>query len=78
MYDMYRWDQSEHAANGGGRTVTAGRAQPAGAGVARPGGPAAANGAAHPAGGPASGAQAVQVALDLRDNGGDSGAARDQ
>ncbi len=82
MYDMYQWDQPEQAGDGGGRTVTARRAQPATSGAAGPGGPPAANGASHTPRGATNGrdpgARAVQVALDLRDNGGDFRAARDQ
>jgi hypothetical protein len=78
MYDMYQWDQPEQAS--GGRAMT-GHTQPAATGAAGTGPRQATNGAAHPrraTGARSSGAQAVQVALDLRDNGGDSGAARDQ
>jgi hypothetical protein len=88
VYDMYRWDQPEQVGDGGGggggRAVTSHQARPAvnGAGPAVNGARPAVNGA-RPArrggtGGRGSGAQAVQMALDLRDNGGDSSAARDQ
>ena len=64
MYDMYDWDRPDHAARGGGRHPSR-----------------LVRGTRHPRrgtmpAGPA--AQAVQVALDRRDNGGDSGARRDQ
>lgn len=81
MYDMYRWDQPEQASDGGGGRTTAGRTQPAGSGAAGTDRPPAVNGAAHTrraTGARSPGAHAVQVALDLRDNGGDSSAARDQ
>jgi hypothetical protein len=80
MYDMYRWDQPERAGDGGGST-TAGHTQPAASGAAGTDRPSAVNGAGQTrraAGARSSGAQAVQMALDRRDNGGDSGAARDQ
>ena len=70
MYDMYHWDRSVPAADDGGHTNPA--RTPAG-------GRAMANGAAkagRPAG-RAPAAQAVQVALDRRDNGGDSRTSRD-
>jgi hypothetical protein len=65
---MYYWDQPDQAALKGARRRHPGRpasraAHAWAAGAAGPVGPAA---------------QAVQVALDRRDNGGDSGAARDQ
>jgi hypothetical protein len=81
MYDMYRWDQPERAADGGGGRTTAGHTQPAVSGAVGTDRPPAANGAGQTrraTGARSSGAQAVQVALDRRDNGGDSGAARDQ
>lgn len=62
MYDMYRWDPPDEATDAG-----SGRAV---------------NGTEHPGrramGDRSSAAQAVQVALDRRDNGGDSGASRYQ
>ena len=69
MYDMYYWDQPEPP---GPAALT--RACPS----RRPAGRTAhrrrpAGGSPHP--GPV---RAVQVALDRRDNGGDSGAPRDQ
>ena len=69
MYDMYYWDQPEPP---GPAALT--RAHPS----RRPAGRTAhrrrpAGGSPHP--GPV---QAVQVALDRRDNGGDSSAPRDQ
>ncbi len=64
MYDMYYWDQPDPPARG----VTEHSGRPAG-GARRRGG---LTGRAGPA------AQAVQVALDRRDNGGDSSATRDQ
>jgi hypothetical protein len=69
VYDMYYWDQSDHPARGG--TVRpARRAGRTVSATARPGRAVAAGG------GPA--AHAVQVALDRRDNGGDSSATSDQ
>ena len=68
MYDMYYWDQPEPpgpAAADQGQAATG----------ARPAGPHPAARPADPYPGPV---QAVQVALDRRDNGGDSGAPRDQ
>ena len=69
MYDMYYWDQPEPP---GPAAVTGARPsrRPAGR-TAHPRRPA--GGTPHP--GPV---QAVQVALDRRDNGGDSAAPRDQ
>lgn len=69
MYDMYYWDQTEPP----GPAALTGTRQPRRparrtARPRRPGG-----GTPHP--GPV---QAVQVALDRRDNGGDTGAPRDQ
>jgi len=75
VYDMYYWDQPDQPARGGAvrpghRPGGAGRAGRAAGATTRPG-------RAVPAGGgPA--AHAVQVALDRRDNGGDSGATSDQ
>ena len=82
MYDMYHWDQPQPPGPAGppGQPVLTGarhRGRPAG-GIPRPRLPAdraAYRGPANPAG-PA--AQAVQVALDRRDNGGDPGAPHDQ
>jgi hypothetical protein len=77
VYDMYYWDQPDQdALNGAKRPSRPVR------GTRHPRRPV--NGAAHP--GPAGrgtgaaspAAQAVQVALDRRDNGGDSSARRDQ
>ena len=69
MYDMYHWDQPEPP---GAASLTGARhaRRPAGR-IAHPRRPA--GGTRRP--GPV---QAVQVALDRRDNGGDSGAPRDQ
>ena len=69
MYDMYYWDQPEPP---GPAALTRARQhrRPAGR-TAQPRRPA--GGTPHPRP-----AQAVQVALDRRDNGGDSGARRDQ
>jgi hypothetical protein len=92
VYDMYYWDQPQPPGPPGppGQAMLTGarhRGRPAGGarqprppapGIPRPRLPAdrtAHRGPANPAG-PA--AQAVQVALDRRDNGGDSGAPRDQ
>ena len=74
MYEMYHWDQPDPAAlTGAGHPGRgAGRAR-------RRGGQAGGTGHTGPGGrgtGPA--AQAVQVALDRRDNGGDSCAPCDQ
>jgi hypothetical protein len=68
VYDMYYWDQPEPP---GPAALTRPRQsrRPAG----RTAHPRRASGIPHP--GPV---QAVQVALDRRDNGGDSGAPRDQ
>jgi hypothetical protein len=66
MYDMYYWDQPDQA-------VLTGTEHPSRALRGR------VHGGAHPGragGGTGSAAQAVQVALDRRDNGGDSGALR--
>ena len=63
VYDMYHWDQPDPPARG----VREHSGRPAG-GARRRG----LTGWAGPA------AQAVQVALDRRDNGGDSSATRDQ
>ena len=69
MYDMYHWDQPEPP---GPASLTGARhsRRPAGR-TAYPRRPAART----PRPGPV---QAVQVALDRRDNGGDSGAPHDQ
>jgi hypothetical protein len=69
VYDMYHWDGSAPATE-----------DAAEAGRARAGHPAAANGArkSHARAGQAPAAQAVQVALDRRDNGGDSRDPRDR
>jgi hypothetical protein len=84
VYDMYYWDQPDQAARSGakrpGRPVRGSRhlSRP-GSGSRHParpdGGGTRTGGVAGPAG-PA--AQALQVALDRRDNGGDSSARRDQ
>ena len=68
MYDMYYWDQPEPP----GPALTRPRQsrRPVGR-AAHPRRPA--GGIPHPGS-----VQAVQVALDRRDNGGDSGAPRDQ
>ncbi len=68
MYDMYRWDQATPA--GGGQTPDGPR--PRHRPSTRP------NGAARPAGYLDRAAQAVQVALDRRDNGGDPAGSPDQ
>jgi hypothetical protein len=76
VYDMYYWDQPNPPARGGtihpghrpGGARRSGRAVSA---TERPG-------PAVPAGGSGPAAQAVQVALDRRDNGGDSSATSDQ
>jgi hypothetical protein len=82
VYDMYHWDQPDQAALNGAqrpsRPVRGTRHSRRPVHGARPGPPAPGGrdtGAACAAG-PA--AQAVQVALDRRDNGGDSSARRDQ
>jgi hypothetical protein len=62
VYDMYRWDQATPA---GGRQTPEGRPRPRHRPSTRP------NGAARPASYQDRAAQAVQVALDRRDNGGD-------
>jgi hypothetical protein len=69
VYDMYHWDQSEPP---GPARLTGARParRPAGR-TAHPRRPAGGT----PCPGPV---QAVQVALDRRDNGGDPGAPRDQ
>jgi hypothetical protein len=82
VYDMYRWNQPDFAADGGGRpTAPSRRNRTAGTTAAQRPRPAR-SGTEHPAppvtGEPGPAAQAVQVALDRRDNGGDSGASRDQ
>jgi len=64
VYDMYYWDQPDQPARGG--TVR----------PARRTGRASSATAVPAGGGPA--ARAVQMALDRRDNGGDSGATADQ
>ena len=69
MYDMYHWDQPEPPGQVGLTGARHSR-RPAGR-TAHPRRPA--GGAPYP--GPV---QAVQVALGRRDNGGDSGAPRDQ
>jgi len=70
VYDMYQWDQPDPAAAAGDRRATVnGSAHPRRAGAhPGPAGP----------GGPRPAAQAVQVALDRRDNGGDPGTPGDQ
>ena len=71
MYDMYSWDQATPA--GGSRQTPDGRTRPAHKpSTSRP------NGAARPASHRARAAQAVQVALDRRDNGGDPAGPPDQ
>jgi hypothetical protein len=66
VYDMYYWDQPDQdALNGTKRPSRPVR------GTRHPRRPA-------PGAHPAAAAQAVQVALDRRDNGGDSSARRDQ
>jgi hypothetical protein len=69
VYDMYHWDRSAPATED---TAEASRAHTSH--------PAAANGAgrAHARGAQPPAAQAVQVALDRRDNGGDFRDSRDQ
>ncbi len=84
MYEMYHWDQPDPAALTGaehpGRRAGGPGHRGRGAGPARRrGGQAGGTGHTGPGGrgtGPA--AQAVQVALDRRDNGGDSCAPCDQ
>jgi hypothetical protein len=91
VYDMYYWDQSQPPGPPGpgpvvltgtehrGRPARSARQpQPPASGVPRPRTPADRTAYRRPAdlAGPA--AQAVQVALDRRDNGGDSAAPRDQ
>jgi len=68
VYDMYHWDRSAPATEDAADT-----------GRARTSHRAAANGSpkAHARAGRAPAAQAVQVALDRRDNGGDSRDSRD-
>ena len=78
MYDMYHWDQPDQdALNGSKRPSRPGR------GTRHPSRPVRGTGhprrpadGAHPGAASATGlaARAVQVALDRRDNGGDSGA----
>jgi hypothetical protein len=79
VYDMYYWDQPDQAALNGtqrpSRPVRGIRHPRRPVHGAPPGSPAPAGRDARAAG-PA--AQAVQVALDRRDNGGDSSARRDQ
>jgi hypothetical protein len=70
VYDMYRWDQATPA--GGDRPAPDGRPRPRHRPSTRP------NGAARPAGHHDRAAQAVQVALDRRDNGGDPASSPDQ
>ena len=69
MYDMYHWDQSAPVTEDTGETSRAQASHQA-----------AANGSgrAHAWAGPPPAAQAVQVALDRRDNGGDFRDPRDQ
>jgi hypothetical protein len=70
VYDMYSWDQ---ATPGGGGHRTDGRPRPGrGPSTSRR------NGAARPAGSQDRAVQAVQVALDRRDNGGDPAPSPDQ
>lgn len=71
MYDMYRWDQATPARDGW--AAPDGRPRPG----RRPS-TATPNGAARAAGSQARAAQAVQVALDRRDNGGDPALPPDQ
>jgi hypothetical protein len=77
VYDMYYWDETDLAAGSG-----AGRRGPAragsGAGGARRAGLARRAAGAGSTGGAGPAARAVQVALDRRDNGGDSGVPHDQ
>jgi hypothetical protein len=76
VYEMYQWDQPDSAAAGNGRESVNGSPHPARARMhrARAGGRPGRAGTGRPR--PA--AQAVQVALDRRDNGGDPGTPRDQ
>jgi len=69
VYDMYHWDRSAPATEDTTETSRAHASHQA-----------AANGAgrAHAGAGQPTAAQAVQVALDRRDNGGDSRDSRDQ
>ena len=69
MYDMYHWDRSAPATED---TAEASRAHTSHQAAANGAGRAHARGAQPPA------AQAVQVALDRRDNGGDFRDSRDQ
>ena len=70
MYDMYSWDQATPA---GGSRGTDGRPRPGRRpSTSRP------NGAARAAGSQDRAVQAVQVALDRRDNGGDPASSPDQ
>ena len=69
MYDMYSWVKATPA--GGGRR-TDGRPRPGRGTSSRP------NGAARPAGSQDRAVQAVQIALDRRDNGGDPAPSPDQ
>ncbi len=79
MYEMYRWNQSDPAMDGGGRTPASGTSRAAGPAGRRP---RPVNGTRRPGrpgtDGPGPAALAVQVALDRRDNGGDPAALRDQ
>jgi len=71
VYDMYSWDQATPA--GGGRRTPDGQPRPGrGPSTSRP------DGAARPAGRRDRAVQAVQVALDRRDNGGDPAPSPDQ
>jgi hypothetical protein len=70
VYDMYSWDQATPA--GGGQTPEPRPRPGRKPSTSRP------NGAARPAGHRARAAQAVQVALDRRDNGGDPAGTPDQ
>jgi hypothetical protein len=81
VYDMYHWHRIDAGTDDSARRTTGATASTAHRGApprhANGGGPG--GGHAHggsPAAGPA--VQAVQVALDLRDNGGDLAAARDE
>ena len=79
MYDMYHWDQPDQAAlNGAKRPSRPVRGTRHPRRVAQPGHPAPAGRGPGAAGAPGPAAHAVQVALDRRDNGGDSGATSDQ
>ena len=62
MYDMYSWDQA----------APSGSAQPSGRSAERSGRSADDHGTAAQAAAPTRAAQAVQVALDRRDNGGEA------